>query len=260
MDKIKFNKTASILLLILLLADTFYLASGIHQLGGSESAGLYAGLFLALLFGILFFVLNIRLTYHHSAGDADFVSEETKEELKNAAEPKNSDKDISSEEEDNKLDVAAYTKKIIPADVAKLTIEKFTEKILANLAREFELVQGLFYLKEKKSGIFKIAGEYAYYAEERPAEFKEGETLSGQVAKNKKLLNVPNIPEDYITILSGLGKSSPRFLVILPVLVENETAGIIEMASFKEFDKNVLDLFENFSDTIGGHLTKVIKS
>ena len=259
MNKIKFNKTASVILLILLLVVSFYLAAGIKQLSGGQSTGLYIALVVTFIIGLLLFILNIRLTYN-SGVNADYISEQTKEELKNTAQKVNSDADVSSEEKSDMLDIETYTKKIIPTDTSKLTSEKFTEKILANLAKEFELVQGLFYLKEKETGIYKIAGEYAYYAEERPVEFKEGETLSGQVAKNKKLLNVPDIPENYITVLSGLGNSSPRFLVILPVLVENETAGIIEMASFKKFDDNVLALFEKFTEIIGEHLTKVKKS
>ncbi|HYX07677.1 MAG TPA: GAF domain-containing protein [Bacteroidales bacterium] len=258
MDKIKYYKTVSVILLILLLAVSFYLAAGIKQLSGGESTGLYVALVVMFIIGLLLFVFNIRLTYNSGVND-NFISEQTKEELNSAAHKINSDKDVSSEEE-NILDVETYIKKIIPADVSTLTTEKFTEKILANLAKEFELVQGLFYLKENESGIFKIAGEYAYYAEERPVEFREGETLSGQVAKNKKLLNVPNIPENYITILSGLGSSSPRYLVILPVIVEDETEGIIEMASFKQFDSNLLVLFEKFTEIIGEHLTKVKKS
>ena len=68
-----------------------------------------------------------------------------------------------------------------------MTIEKFTEKVLANIAKVSELVQGVFYIKDKGTGNFELKGNMQYYANQLPASFIEGETLPGQVAKDKKI-------------------------------------------------------------------------
>ena len=54
------------------------------------------------------------------------------------------------------------------------------------------------FVKEKESDIFNVAGKYAYFGEEQPKSFKYGETLSGQVAKNKTALNLKEIPENRV--------------------------------------------------------------
>ena len=155
-----------------------------------------------------------------------------------------------------RIDIEGYTKKILPKENSKLDRKKYTEKILSNIAKEFDIVQGLFYVKESETDIFSISGKYAYFGEEEPSSFKLGESLSGQVAKNKKPLNLVDIPENYITILSGLGSSSPNYLLIIPIILNNETVGVIELASFKKFKSNFSDFFEKVSEQIGKVIVK----
>lgn len=126
---------------------------------------------------------------------------------------------------------------IIPKIDFKERIEDYAEKILQNLARQFELVMGIFYLRNEKTSVFQPLSTYAWSSELPPASFEMGEGLTGQVAKNKVPMKVDNIPDDYIKIISGLGTGSPKNLLIVPLLLNKETIGILELASFKEFDK-----------------------
>ncbi|MEA3318019.1 MAG: hypothetical protein U9R54_08685, partial [Bacteroidota bacterium] len=98
--------------------------------------------------------------------------------------------------------------------------------------------------------------KYAYFGEKEPADFELGITLPGQVAKNKKLLNLTSVPKNYLTILSGLGTSSPNNIIIIPVIFENDTIGIIELASFKTFDKKTEKILKYLSDSFGNDLSK----
>jgi len=56
-----------------------------------------------------------------------------------------------------------------------------------------------------------------------------------------------------------LGSSSPRHLLIIPVIVNNETIAIIELASFKEFKKSWVKLFEELAQKIGESIS-IIKN
>ena len=132
----------------------------------------------------------------------------------------------------------------------------YAEKILQNIAKEIDVVQGLIYILNDTDQLFHILGDYAYYSEEKPRDFPLGETLSGQVAKNKKLLNLKELPDGYITILSGLGKSNPRHLIIVPVLYNYESIGIIELASFKPFGRNDESLIMSISESMAGLLNE----
>jgi transcriptional regulator with GAF, ATPase, and Fis domain len=129
--------------------------------------------------------------------------------------------------------------RIMPAAGSRFdNVAAYAEKTLQNVARELDIVQGLVFVLNDADQLFHLSGEYAYYSEELPRSFPLGETLSGQVAKNGKLLNVKELPDGYITILSGLGKSSPHHLIIAPIVHSDKSIGVLELASFKPFGEN----------------------
>ena len=129
--------------------------------------------------------------------------------------------------------------RIMPSAAAKFDgVNAYAETILQNMAKELDIVQGMVFVLNDADQMFNISGMYAYFSEERPKSFPLGETLSGQVAKNRQTLHLKEVPDGYVTVLSGLGKSSPRQLIITPILFNDQCIGIMEMASFKPFGEN----------------------
>ena len=130
-------------------------------------------------------------------------------------------------------------KSIMPSsEVHFNNLEKYTEKLLQNIAKEMNIVQGLVFVLNDTDQKFHIAGQYAYYSETPPHSFLLGENISGQVAKNRELLNLKELPTGYITIISGLGKSAPQNLIIAPIVYDDNSIGILELASFNVFGEN----------------------
>ncbi|MCD4835163.1 MAG: GAF domain-containing protein [Bacteroidales bacterium] len=212
---------------------------------------IYVLLILAVIIVVFLFILSI-LTSHEKISEEKYIKKDT-----NLLDENSKQKEVAKKQDDEELiDIENYIKKILPKENSKLDLEKYTEKLLSNIAKEFDVVQGLFFVKEKESDIFNIAGKYAYFGDEEPKSFSLSETLSGQVAKNKTTLNLKEIPENYVTILSGLGSSSPNHLIIIPIILEDKTIAIVELASFKEFKRNFSDLLEGMSDQIGKALMK----
>jgi putative methionine-R-sulfoxide reductase with GAF domain len=209
---------------------------------------------------LLYFLIIVMLFIATSLFVLVFILSKNKNEEDTLTQVKFDDitnnKEIITDKSHELIDIESYLKKIIPKESSKFDLTIFTEKILSNIAKEFDIVQGLFFFKEKDSETYKNIGKYAYFGEEEPKDFKIGETLSGQVAKNKTILFLTDIPDNYVTILSGLGTSSPNNLLIIPVIVNDETIGIIELASFKEFEKKFNDLFLKVSENIGQTLNK----
>jgi hypothetical protein len=166
------------------------------------------------------------------------------------------------EDEKQRLQMQAEKKRLLLNDLMKdlsiqLNIQNYCEKVLINLSKQYEVMQGLFFLKDQNDKIYRRAGSYAFYNEDELREFTEDIGLSGQVAANKKLLNISNIPEKYITIHSGLGKSSPTNLIIFPILNNNEAIGIIELASFIKFDAFSEEVLMALSMQIGSQLAEI---
>ncbi|MBN1988455.1 MAG: GAF domain-containing protein [Bacteroidales bacterium] len=157
------------------------------------------------------------------------------------------------------IDANAEADKLIPNPHSDDQIS-FLEKLLSNIAKQHDIVQGLVYLKDHESGIFSFTAGYAFYTETAPPTYTEGETLSGQVAKNKTLLNISDIPTDYITILSGLGKGSPKHLLIIPILGnDDQTIGIIELASFSRINTTNEEVFALLGKKLGALISNTNK-
>jgi len=71
-----------------------------------------------------------------------------------------------------------------------------------------------------------------------------GEGLTGQAVVEKKTMIIENVPEGFMRISSGLGESTPKTIIIIPLIFENEVKGVIEIASsviFTELQKEFLE-------------------
>lgn len=124
-------------------------------------------------------------------------------------------------------------KAIIPQGKFK-TPQAFAEKLLFKLADELQCSIGVVYMAKGKQ--FKYLTGFALTEDEEPQDFKLGENLSGQAAKTKEILLIKDIPDDYFKIESGLGKSKPKTLIIVPIIHKNTSIGIIEIATFIKED------------------------
>jgi hypothetical protein len=241
-------------LFALTIISSFIITSVILNLvsAGKTSANIIVIIIFNMLvnFSMFFFLYrnNILLTEKdHVISELESIINQ-KQQKEEVIEEKTETRDINIEE---------LIDAILPKNVQSMDAPQFAEKILANAAKEIEIVQGLFFLKEDTSGEFKPIGKYAYYSNEEPKTFLENETLAGQVAKNKKILNLHTIPENYISIVSGLGTGSPRHLLIIPVVNKEETIGIIELAAFKPFDQNIERLFDKLSSVLGKMISTI---
>ena len=68
-----------------------------------------------------------------------------------------------------------------------------------------------------------------------------GEGLVGTCYPKGEPIYMTEIPDEYITITSGLGDANPRALLICPLKVNDEIFGVIELASFQPLEAYQLD-------------------
>ena len=158
------------------------------------------------------------------------------------------------------VDLDLLAESIIPRIDLKERTEDYAERILLNMSKHFEIVQGVFFLKNQKTNLFESISTFAYTSDEKPSSFKIGEGIPGQVAKNKTLMHLTSIPDGYLKIQSGLGKSFPTNLLIIPLLLNKETIGIIELASFHVFDQETVWTFKNLAKIIGNAIVTKVKA
>ena len=183
--------------------------------------------------------------------------EQSKKELsldKYNAEEKAKEKEEQKEAENFEQLISSFKKGIEVSD----NLEKFTQNILKNFAKIFDIVQGMFFIWDQKNQYYKTANTFAFFSTQTDKQFKMGEGITGQVAKNKKILLIDNVPENYINVVSGLGEGSPKYLLFIPVISSDKVLAVIELASFVQFPTPEEKVFSPIADIIADFLNNYI--
>ncbi len=123
-------------------------------------------------------------------------------------------------------------------------IETISDKIISYLCKYVEAEVGVFYQKSNGNKL-KLTASYAYSQRENTSNtIILGEGAVGQSALEKKIL-VYDLPspntEDF---LHGTGRVPMPFIIVVPVINEGETFGVIQLSSMHNFQPNVKDFLE----------------
>lgn len=87
--------------------------------------------------------------------------------------------------------------------------------------------------------------------------FAFGEGLPGTCAVEQEKIYIDDIPEDYSDVISGVGQTRPRYVLLVPLKIENEILGILELASFRKIEPFELDFVDQLADSIASTLNAV---
>jgi len=125
--------------------------------------------------------------------------------------------------------------------------------ILSELAPVVSARQGVFYTLDasREEPQLKLLASYACAVDALNPTLKLGDGLIGQCAVEKQKIFLDQVPGDYLSISSGLGKSTPANIMVLPILFEGEVKGVLELAAFKRFSPAHEALLEQLTESIG---------
>ncbi|WP_030862497.1 HAMP domain-containing protein [Streptomyces sp. NRRL S-37] len=135
------------------------------------------------------------------------------------------------------------------------------ELIMDELVPLVSAQYGAFYLAEDGDGgpELRLVGSYGYPDDDgRPTRIAFGRTLVGQAARSRRTITVDELPPDYVTISSGLGRVVPTALVLLPIVVEGQVLGVIELASVTPFTQIHQDFLTQLMETIGVNVNTIV--
>ncbi|MFE0416370.1 HAMP domain-containing protein [Streptomyces tendae] len=135
------------------------------------------------------------------------------------------------------------------------------ELIMDELVPLVSAQYGAFYLAEDGDDgpELRLVGSYGYPEDTtRPTRIAFGRTLVGQAARSRRTIMVNELPPGYLTISSGLGEVVPAALVLLPIVVEGQVLGVIELASVAPFTQINQDFLELLMETIGVNVNTIV--
>ena len=136
---------------------------------------------------------------------------------------------------------------------------KLYDQALSFIIKYTSVNLGTLFVSDDRDGSKRTLQRVAVYAYGRKkyinGSIHAGEGLAGQAFLERELIVMNEVPDDYLKIESGLGESQPSFIIVSPLIVDDEPYGVLEIASFKEIEKYKV----NFITSISQELASVIK-
>jgi len=140
-------------------------------------------------------------------------------------------------------------------------IHRLGDKIISALVQYTGSNQGGLYILNDENESNKHLELIALFAFDTKKydkqKIKLGEGILGQTFLEQQTTYLLEIPEDYVRITSGLGDASPKAILIVPLKVDTESYGIVELASFKPYQPHEIAFVEKLGETIASTLASV---
>ena len=142
----------------------------------------------------------------------------------------------------------------------KLLIDTFVTEI----TQYFEANQGALYLLNNNADklddqTLELQFTYAWNRKKfKSNTFLVGENLAGQAVLENDTIYITNVPDNYIEITSGIGNANPKSILIVPLKLNEQPKGVIEIASFKEFEKYEIELIEKLCENLASTITNTL--
>jgi PAS domain S-box-containing protein len=133
--------------------------------------------------------------------------------------------------------------------------------LISNIVEYLNAQQGgLFFLNDDNMDDrhLELVGCYAYQRKKFLDKRVEiGQGMVGQCFLEGETTYLTNIPENYVNITSGLGQTNPNTLLIVPLKMNEQIVGVIEIANLKPFAKYQISFLERLAETIASAITSV---
>jgi GAF domain-containing protein len=141
-------------------------------------------------------------------------------------------------------------------------LEDLSRALLKELVHYTEAdVGALFIAREEEDGegkFLEVCGSYAFDREKFiHRSFRFGEGLTGRAAVEREAIYITDLPPDYMKIRSGLGEDKPSSILLVPVMLDNQVLGVIELASLGEIPSHQVDFVCQLAEALATTLAKV---
>ncbi len=134
-------------------------------------------------------------------------------------------------------------------------IESLGRSIISHLVNYTKSNQaGLYIFDSTKENLRQIAF-YAYDRDKYTRDLiPQGYGLLWQCLFEKKPIHLKNVPDEYVNVKSGLGGSRPKEVLLIPMMLEEESYGVIELASFNHYEKYQVEFLERLAENISSSI------
>lgn len=126
--------------------------------------------------------------------------------------------------------------------------------LITAIVKYIDANQGCIFMVNENDSDHVFLEMVACYAYERKKHFSKtieiGQGLIGQCYLEKEAIKLKEVPEDFVSITSGLGEAVPTFVAIIPIRQENRVSGVMEFALFHELEDYQIEFLEKLGHNI----------
>lgn len=142
-----------------------------------------------------------------------------------------------------------------------LDVFEMTDTLIKEIVEYTNANQGRIYFVNDETPDDTFLQLKACYAWDRNkylnmrVELNEG--LAGRCFREKDKINLTDVPNNYMTIKSGLGDANPSNVLILPIKSNEKVFGILEIATFKILDDYHVEFLEKLLFNIASLISNI---
>lgn len=139
---------------------------------------------------------------------------------------------------------------------------KLAEEIIGNLVKYLKANQGALYIiDDTDAGEEATMSMKACYAWDKKKflnhKIYKGEGLAGQAWQEGDIVYLTEVPQSYVKITSGLGDANPTSVLIVPLKVNDQIFGVVEIASFSLFHDFEIEFVQKIAESIASTISSV---
>ncbi len=139
-------------------------------------------------------------------------------------------------------------------------LKELSFNIMKNLVEYTGAAQGCIYVRSEneEKEEYQLTSAIAFDRRKMLKDTIEpGDGLVGRVVHEKLTIYMTDVPEDYVHITSGLGAANPRSILIVPLVLNDEVFGALELISFEKFEDYEIQFVEKIGESIASTISSV---
>jgi CheY-like chemotaxis protein/CHASE3 domain sensor protein len=129
------------------------------------------------------------------------------------------------------------------------SIRQLASDGLSTLASYAGAPVGAFFVRE--NGVWQRRAGVALDDSRNGGEvFADGEGLIGRAAAEGKLLDLRDVPADFLKLRSGTGEVMPSQLIVVPAMVDGQPYAVLELGFLRAADARAIELLERVGENV----------
>jgi methyl-accepting chemotaxis protein len=137
-------------------------------------------------------------------------------------------------------------------------LDTLGQNIITNLVKYLKANQGQLFVvtEEANASHLELIATYAWGRRKHMSRtINKGEGLAGQAWIENHTIFLKEIPADYMKITSGLGDAHPSCVLIVPLKLNDEVLGVVELGSFNVFESYEIEFVEKLGELMASTLS-----